>query len=840
MIKNKLSNVVKQRLFVGSGVDDIVDSGLRTRLDEYGQYRIDYDHASSSKILKTTMNSDESRREDEIAKDLFARIPKIKYNDIIGYYTNLYVGYVKTENYREKASSGGMVSWVATKLIESGKITGFIHVKKSSTPGFLFEYGISRSAKEIRSGAKSRYYPVELSKVLKEVKNTSGKYAVVAIPEILTELRLLAENDKVIKDRVVYYFGLVCGHQKTTKYAEAIAWEYGIKPGDLEDIDFRVKKNIGSAIQYDMKFKGLVDGKKRSFTVRNNEPFVSSWAHGFFKARFSDFTDNSFNELADITFGDAWLEEYENDPRGNNILIIRNTEIADVIKDGVNNSEIKVDEVDQSTIIRSQSGLIHHTKDELPYRLYKEKTQTGWAPRRRVSIDNSLNAHRKKIQDVRQEIAEKSHEIYRQAVDKDDFLYFKNKMEPLVRRYNELYGVRAKKDGLIKNIINYPKTLKEQKADGAIITLTGYFNYGNILQRYALQKFLKNSGYNFVSYTNFHNNTQSVYTVGKKKHLKTPLRFVKRFMNYQKPYWRVPKIDEIYPETHRNINLINFANKNIWLKEFDANDKYDTYIVGSDQVWRDWWGNREILGYYFLNFLKGRKTKRIAYAASFGNDNIKNVMIKDDIEYVSPYISGFDGISVREESGVGLIRDTWGVDGAVAVVDPTLLLDVGEYSRLIENSVVKYQKTQPIFSYVLGETPEIIDFIRKVQGVRKQAVNKIRAHGGTENDILPPVELWLKGFRDAELVITNSFHGMMFSIINNTDFIIIGRDAGGLARIKDFLSEYGLEDRFVEEANMNKYNLAKLKPIDWKKVNNTLKKNRSKSGQWLLDQIRRA
>lgn len=825
-MKKGLERLQNQRLFVGSGVDDILDDNLYTTLDDFGQYGADYNNVHNKDVEKILLNSDESRSEDALANTLFSQLPHVKYNDKLGYYSSLYVGHVTKSDFRKKASSGGFVSWVAVKLLEQGEIDGFIHVKKSARPGLLFEYGISRSVEEIRSGAKSRYYPSELSKVLKEVREKPGKYAIVGIPEIIAEVRLLAENDTVIDERIKYFFGLVCGHQKTTKYAEAIAWEYGIKPGDLKDIDFRVKKNIGSADSYDMRFTGIVNGKEKTFIVRNNEPFVSSWAHGFFKARFSDFTDDSFNELADITFGDAWLDEYVGDPMGNNLLILRNTELSDLIKEGIDNKELEVDKVDAETIIRSQQGLIHHTRDELPYRLYKEIKKHGWAPKKRVHPSATLSSHRKKVQDVRQSIAEKSHEYYKEAVARGDFEYFRKNMQPYVENYKKLYN---------QPILG---RVDKVKADGAILTLTGYLNYGNVIQRYALQEFLRKNGYNFVSYVDGFSVPRHIYRHGRKKKLTTPLRAVKRFFNYQKPYWYLPKFSEIYPEAGRLENVINFVNEHIWIKPFDPRDNYKKYIVGSDQVWRNWWENREILGYYFFNFLKGRKAKRIAYAASFGKDKIEEVMSKDDIEYVRPYLESFDNVSVREKSGVRMVEKTWGVKKVKEVADPTLLLTAEDYSKLIEVSDVRYEKIQPIFAYIISETAETDRFMARIQESRKQAVTKVRAHGGAESDVLPPVELWLKGFRDAELAVTNSFHGMMFSIVNNTDFIIMGRENGGLSRIRDFLSEYGIEGRFVDEDKLADFDLSELKPINWSAVNAKLKQRRKESGEWLLDSLK--
>lgn len=378
----------------------------------------------------------------------------------------------------------------------------------------------------------------------------------------------------------------------------------------------------------------------------------------------------------------------------------------------------------------------------------------------------------------------------------------------------------------------------KKNIDGAILTLTGYFNYGNIIQRYALQKFLKENGNNFVSYVETYSVQNAVYNIPRKVKLKTPLRAVKRYINYQKPYWYMPSYTELFPAARNQENIIKFVNKNISIKPFDPNDNYKNYIVGSDQIWRDWWNNRETLGYYFLNFLKGRKANRIAYAASFGKDRISEVMPYDYVDYIRPYIEQFNDISVREESGRQVIADTWGIKNTEQVVDPTLLLDKSVYSKLIEKSDSKYEEIQPIFAYVLSETKEANSFIRKISSKRKQAVTKIQAHKNDEEYVLPPVELWLKGFRDAELVVTNSFHGMMMSVVNNTDFIIIGKETGGLSRINDFLSEYGLEARFVSEENLKAFDMDNLKSIDWSKINRRLAKNCHKSGEWLLSKIK--
>ncbi|QHN43332.1 hypothetical protein GII36_05800 [Candidatus Mycosynbacter amalyticus] len=375
-------------------------------------------------------------------------------------------------------------------------------------------------------------------------------------------------------------------------------------------------------------------------------------------------------------------------------------------------------------------------------------------------------------------------------------------------------------------------------ADGAILTLTGYFNYGNVIQRYALQQFLVQHGHKFVSYVDTHSAPHDHYRITRRSRLKTPARAIKRFLRSQRPYWYVPSLYDIHPESHRIGHIIEFVNDNIWIKPFDPKDTFGHYVVGSDQVWRNWWNNSETLGYYFLDFLEGREVNRVAYAASFGMEQIGDAMTPDDIEYVRPHIQLFDSLSVREETGVDIVFDTWGRDDVVNTVDPTLLLSRNDYSTLIDKSAASDEQVQPVFTYIIDQTTKEKAFISRMKryyGVAK--ATEIRTHGGAENDTLPPMELWLKGFRDSDLVVTNSYHGLLFSVINNTNFIVVGRTHGGLSRLHSFLSEYGLESRFVDETALDAFDPSSLDTIDWTHINSQLDKRRTQSGDWLLQSL---
>src|SRR5690606_27884286 len=105
----------------------------------------------------------------------------------------------------------------------------------------LFHYQLSISEEDILSSSKSRYYPVELSGMLDIIKDRPGKYLIVGIPCFIKSIRLLTKYDDILKDRIKFCLGLVCGHLKSASFAEMFGWQCGVKPSHLTSINFRTK-----------------------------------------------------------------------------------------------------------------------------------------------------------------------------------------------------------------------------------------------------------------------------------------------------------------------------------------------------------------------------------------------------------------------------------------------------------------------------------------------------------------------------------------------------------------------------------------------------------------------
>lgn len=443
-----------------SGSIAVVDSNVKMVINDLGLFEeklIDLNSEISEEAIFVSPNLNNELNETIIADQLYSKNENISFDERLGYFQSLYVGHVVEGSYRENASSGGFGTWIFKELFENNLIDYVIHVKKikGDENNLLFKYQISDSLEGIKEGAKTRYYPVEISEVMRIVKENPGRYAIIGIPSFIYSVRLLAKVDDEINDRIKFTIGLICGHQKSTKFAESMAFQVGIKPGDLEDIDFRHKLVDRPASSYGVKMTGIIKGERETVIKPKSELFGQDWGWGFFKPVASNFTDDVFNETADIVLGDAWLQEYTSDSKGNNVIIVRNQKLDDLLKKAMIANTIKLNMVDNKTIFKSQESHYRHTHDELAYRLYKKEKESKWYPIKRVKPSRKITMNRKKIQDLRTELSYQSHLKYQESVKRNDFNYFVESMTDYTEEYTSLYQTMHRVNR-IKNLISNP------------------------------------------------------------------------------------------------------------------------------------------------------------------------------------------------------------------------------------------------------------------------------------------------------------------------------------------------------------------------------------------------
>lgn len=375
--------------------------------------------------------------EEDIAEDLYNNQDDIHHHADIGWYTDLYTGYVADEEKRLKSSSGGLATALLCHLLETGEVTGVIHMKASSE-GPLFQYGVSRTVEEVQSGSRTRYYPGSLFDVINEVRDTPGKYAVVGIPPFISELRRLENLEPVLKKRITVHVGLVCAHQKTANYASYLAWQSGIDPDRMTSIDFRTKVSGHPANEYCTTiYYNDDDGNHCEKLMAQSDLRGTNWGHGMFKSYFYDFSDDAFNETADIVFGDAWLPEFVSDYRGTNISIVRSQYISSILDSMRRSGKISLKNLSETDLLLSQKSLVRQTRREFQYRLRIFK-KNGWAIPLRYRVirsDGNLTVQRKLIQHLRGRISRASNQLFPLAREKHSLLLYDIPMFPLVFAY---------------------------------------------------------------------------------------------------------------------------------------------------------------------------------------------------------------------------------------------------------------------------------------------------------------------------------------------------------------------------------------------------------------------
>ena len=413
-------NMMNAGLCIGCGscvAQAEVNGAARMEFDAYGQLKPAGPTAwlkqPSEVITGTCPFSPAALNEDQLSLTLFPEAQQATAG--AGRFINAYVGFAAEEDFRLQGSSGGMVSWVATELMRQGLIDGVAHVVATDDPqqeGHFFNYRISRTEEEIRAGAKSRYYPVEMSEILKTIANEEGRYAVVGIPCFIKAVQLLRKANPLYRDRIRFTLGLFCGHMKSARFVESFAWQMKVPVTEIKKVEFRYKDASRPANWYNAMLT-LRDG-----TVVNKDWWHladGDWGAGFFMNNACNFCDDVMAETSDVSFGDAWVEPYSSDGRGTNVVVVRSAVVEQLISNAIENKRLQLQTVDGAFVEQTQAAGLRQRREGLAYRLTWARPQQVKPVKRVHPADDTISADRKRIYRMRYAISEWSHRMFRLA-----------------------------------------------------------------------------------------------------------------------------------------------------------------------------------------------------------------------------------------------------------------------------------------------------------------------------------------------------------------------------------------------------------------------------------------
>ena len=377
----------------------------------------------------------------------------------------------------------------------------------------------------------------------------------------------------------------------------------------------------------------------------------------------------------------------------------------------------------------------------------------------------------------------------------------------------------------------------------AILTQPLRTNYGGILQAYALQTVLQRRGHEVVVINREYQDYPSIKLLCLRVGaiLKSLIR---RYILGKEEYIIMNPFSSLFRTKWNGFIIQPFVKKRICqspelrntesMRRYFAKQKFDCYIVGSDQVWRSCYSPC-ITDFFLKSVPDESNARRIAYAASFGTDQWE--MTSFETEECAHLAKMFDAISVREESGVSLCKQHLGVD-AIHLLDPTLLLDVEDYIKLFNESG-EPKSSGNLFCYVLDKNP-VVDHIINI--LEEDGFTPLYANidttptTGNPRPVQLTIEEWLRGFYDAEFVVTDSFHACVFSILFNKPFVVYGNIDRGISRVQSLLKMFNLNGRLVcstDEFIDNKDRIVSLS--DAAKLNEIMSSLREESLAFIAD-----
>jgi len=338
------------------------------------------------------------------------------------------------------------------------------------------------------------------------------------------------------------------------------------------------------------------------------------------------------------------------------------------------------------------------------------------------------------------------------------------------------------------------------KSKIGILNLQHTYNYGAVLQAYALETIIKSLGHEVLTIDYRPNQ-------GIKQKVKSIIK-------------NIANVGDVF-EDFRNSRM----NRSEKIKDLNGDFlcRFDSIVVGSDQVWRPRFTQPNALSYFLNN--AGQGCNRVSYAASFGVDEWE-IDFSDDLltKSIASEVSKFKAVSVRESSGLEICRETFNIE-AEHVLDPTLLAGSEVFDNVANSS--RDTKKTDLIVYKLDAsetfTMAVNEFAKKNKYSMESIYNIYKYIA---------VETWVRKIRDAKFVITDSYHGVCFCIMFNKNFVCVVNETRGKARLESLLDSLGLADRLV--SSLTDFDLESIVDIDYEFPNKKLEELKIYSKEFLI------
>lgn len=345
------------------------EHNLTMELNRYGEYNPGKHHKCTThcglceKVCPfLTGNPDEN----ELGKNLFGTIPGMHHRLETGHYLSCGVGAVMESKHRMASSFRGLATWFLEELLRKQIVDAVICVEHADD-GRLFQFCSAATPEEVRTGAGSVYYPIEISGMLHKMITEDKRYAVIALPCVLKGLRLAQQRIPKLRERIVVTAGLACNHLPSANFTGYAAYCSGLQE-KIARVSYRCKSNTVPRVLFKFQFIGV----NRTKTEQKWDGSQQMW--NMFGSRFCslhswDRCDDVWAECADVVFMDAWLPVYSQELRGISLWISRSPLVYQIFTNGITSNSLEGNICGVDQILHSANSL-RWKRDMLSYRLH--------------------------------------------------------------------------------------------------------------------------------------------------------------------------------------------------------------------------------------------------------------------------------------------------------------------------------------------------------------------------------------------------------------------------------------------------------------------------------------
>lgn len=263
----------------------------------------------------------------------------------VGYYISAYSSYAKDNETRYHGSSGGTLTAVLAYLLDEGIISAAVVAKNDLKESFLNKVVLIRDSKDLYKARGTKYCPVSYDGIIQQIKNESGRVAIVGLPCVLHGIKKYEKLDKKLKDKIYAHFGLYCSGGRTFNLTEYTFKKHGISKESLTYFQYRDNGCLGS-MEADDGYKKLSIPYQMYY-----HPLRS-----IFIPQRCLFCIDHFAELSDISFGDIHVGEYINDKIGVNSIVVRTEAMNDIILDAAKKGYIELSQISEKTLVECQES----------------------------------------------------------------------------------------------------------------------------------------------------------------------------------------------------------------------------------------------------------------------------------------------------------------------------------------------------------------------------------------------------------------------------------------------------------------------------------------------------